>query len=230
MSTAKKKEKHYDARQEEKRKKESRLNYIFPQLFCSVLLIGTAHTEERGWSENTEKMLELFNIRNKSSRALAHSSFDFDRKFYIHGLRAGPQKIRENLLLCGRWEEKFVVCGAGETCTKLLLLRKKKSRINVFLVERGKEPDRERMGNAERPRQLYSKFIYIHFLFGGLFHFPSNDEWNCFLWCICIFFLSLPLRKIKPSSVLGESEEESIVNTVKEQRDFKSFFPPQQPR
>lgn len=41
-----------------------------------------------------------------------------------------------------------------------------------------------------------------------------------------LHILSLPLRKIKPSSVLGESEEESAVYTVKEQRDFKSFFSP----
>lgn len=89
-------------------KKESRLNYIFPQLFCSVLLIGTAHTEERGWSENTEKMLELFNIRNKSSRALAHSSFDFDRKFYIHtDCARGPKKPRELITL---WPVRSEVC------------------------------------------------------------------------------------------------------------------------
>lgn len=49
------------------------------------------------------------------------------------------------------------------------------------------------------------------------------------LFMMYLHILSLPLRKIKPSSVLGESEEESTVYTVKEQRDFKSFFP-QQPR
>lgn len=204
-------------------KKESRLNYIFPQLFCSVLLIGTAHTEERGWSENTEKMLELFNIRNKSSRALAHSSFDFDRKFYIstHGLRAGP-KNNERTYYSVAGEKRSLLCVELVKHARNYYYCEKKSRINVFLVERGKEPDRERMGNAERPRQLCSKFIYTFSRWRLVL--LSFERWMKLLFMMYLHILSLPLRK--PSSVLGESEEESAVYTVKEQRDFKSFFSP----
>lgn len=161
-----------------KKKREKRVEI---KLYISTaLLLGfiDRHSSHRGKGDGAKTPKKCWNCLtseiNPRERWLIRL-LTLTENFIYTDCERGPKKY-ERTYYSVAGEKRSLLCVELVKHARNYYYCEKKSKINVFLVERGKEPNRERMGNAERPRQLYSKFIYIHFLVGGLFYFPSNDE------------------------------------------------------